>query len=155
MGLKNKGTLLVISLDLSAAFDTMDHEKLLSFLFQIRIVGQAHCMIKSNVNVRTQCVLINESYPEDKPIATGVPQGSMLGPLLFNLYLLALRNLVFDILASYHIDAHDITIYLEFETTFAKFLKHKMISASVMKLLVALNLKVNSSKTQCMFVTNQ
>ena len=41
------------------------------------------------------------------------------------------------------------------KTTFADFLKHKKIIASVFKLLAALKLKVNSSKTQCMFVTNQ
>ena len=57
----------------------------------------------------------------------------------------------------YHIYANDITIYLAFDlgTIFANFLKHKKIIASVLKLLAALKLKVNSSKTQCMFVTNQ
>ena len=51
--------------------------------------------------------------------------------------------------ASYHIYAGDITISLEFDlgTTFANFLKHKNIIASVLKLLAALKFKVNSSKT--------
>ena len=62
-----------------------------------------------------------------------------------------------EFLASYHIYADDITIYLEFDlgTTFANFLKHNKIIASVLKLIAALKLKVNSSKTQCKFVTNQ
>ena len=147
----------MISLDPSAAFDTVDHEILLSILFQIGIIGQAHSLIKSYLNGRTQCVLINGSYSEDKSIETGVPQGSILGPVLFILYLLPLRSLLNEFLASYHINADDITIYLEFDigTTFVNFVKHKKIIASVLKLLAALKLKVNSSKTQCMFVTNR
>ena len=114
-------------------------------------------MIKSYLNGRTQRVLIVGNYSEDKSIETGVPQGSILGPVLFILYLLPLRSCLDEFLASYHIYANDITIYLEFDlgTTFANFLKHKKTIASVLKLLAALKLKVNSSKTQCMFVTNQ
>ena len=80
-----------------------------------------------------------------------------LQPLLFILYLLPLRSLPNEFLASYHIYADDITILLDFDlgTTFANFLKHKKIIASFLKLLVAFKLTVNSSKTQCMFVTNQ
>ena len=87
-GLNNKSTFLVISLDLSAAFDTVDHEILLSILCQIGIIGHAHSLIKSYLNDRTQCVLIDGSYSEDKSIETGVPQGSILGPVLFILNLL-------------------------------------------------------------------
>ena len=156
-GLNNKSTFLVISLDLSAAFDTVDHGILLSILLQIGIIGQALSLIKPYLNGRTQCVLIDGSYSEDKSIETGVSQGSILGPVLFILYLLPLRSLLNEYLASYHIYADDITIYLEFDqgTTFAIFLKHKKIIASVLKLLAALKVKVNSSKTHCMFVTNQ
>ena len=105
----------MISLDLSPAFDNVDHELLLSILFQIRIIGQAHSLIKSYLNGRTQCVLIDGSYSEDKSIETGVPQGLILGLLLFILYLAPLRSLLNEFLASYHIFANDITIYLEFD----------------------------------------
>ena len=79
-GLNNKSTFLVISLDQSAAFDTVDHEIFLSILLQNGIIGQAHSVIKSYQNCRTQCVPIDESYSEDK---SGVPQRSILGPVLF------------------------------------------------------------------------
>ena len=122
----------MISLDLSAAFDTVDLEILLSIFFQIEILGRAHSLIKSYLNGRTHCVLIDGSYSEDKSIETGVPQGLILGPVLLILYLLPLRSLLNEFLASYHIYADDITIYLEFDlgTTFADFLKHKKIIAS-------------------------
>ena len=154
-GLNNKRTFLVISLDLSAAFDTVDHEILLSILFQIGIICQVHSFIKSYLNGRTQCVLIDGSYSEEKSIETGVPQGSFLGPVLFILYLLPLRSLLNYIVSSYHIYANDITIYLEFGlgATFANLLKHEKIVANVLKPLAVLKLKVNSSKTQCKFVT--
>ena len=147
----------MISLDLSAAFDTVDHEILLSILIQIGNIGQAHSLIKSFLNGRTQCVLIDGSYCEDKSIETGVPQGSILVPVLFILYLLPLRSLLNEFLASHQIYADDITIYLEFDlgTTFANFLKHKKKIASVLELVAALKLNVKSSKIQCMFVRNQ
>ena len=104
-------TFLVTSLDQSAAFDTVDHEILLSILFQIRIIGQAHSLTKSHLNCRTQCVLIDGSYSEDKSIETGVPEGSILGLVLFILYLLNLRSLLNEFLASYHVYADDITIF--------------------------------------------
>ena len=147
----------MISLDLSAEFDTVDHGIFLSILFQIGIIGQAHSLIKSYLNGQTQFVLIDGRYSEDKSIEAGVPQGSILGSVLFILYLLPLRSLLKEFLASYHIYADDITVYLDFDLgiTFANFLKHKKINASVLILLAGLKLKGNSSKTQCMFVTNQ
>ena len=125
-GLNNKSTCLVICSVISAAFDTVDHELFLSILFQIGIFGQAHSLIKS--------YLIDGSYSEDKSIETGVPQGSILGPVLFTLYLLPLRSLRNEIFASYHLYADDITIYLEFDlgTTFVSFLKHKKIIANAL-----------------------
>ena len=91
------------------------HEILLSILFQIGIIGHAHSLIKSYLNDRTQCVLIDGSYSEDKSIETGVPQVSISGPVLFILYLLPLRSLLNVFLASYYIYADDITIHLKFD----------------------------------------
>ena len=146
----------MISLDLSAAFDTVDHEILLSILFQIGNIGQAHSLIKFYLNDRTQCVLVDGSYSGDKSIETGVPQGSILGPVLFILYLLPLRSLFNEFVASYHIYADDNDLLgICLGTTFANILEHKKIIGSVLILLAALKLKVNKSKTQCMFVTNQ
>ena len=106
-GLNNKSTFLVISLDLPAVFDIVDHEILLSNLLQNGVIGQAHSLIKSYLNGRTQKVVIDGSYSEYKSIETGVPQGSILGPLLFFQCLLPLRSLLNDFLARYHIYAND------------------------------------------------
>ena len=153
LGLNNKSTFLMVSLYLSAAFDTVDHERRLSFLFQIGIIGQVHSLI----NGQTKYVINDGSYSEDKSFKTSVLQGSILGPLFFILYLISLRTRLTEILASYHIYTYDITISLEFDqgTTLANFLNHRKIIASVLKLLTASKLRINSSNTQCMFITNQ
>ena len=85
----------------------------------------------------------DESYSEDKSFETGVHQWSILGPLLFISYLLSLRTLLIEFLASYHIYTDDITFYLKFDlgTTFASFLNHRKIIASVLKLLTASKIK--------------
>ena len=123
----NRRIFLVIPLYLSAAFDTVDHETFLSFCFKFVIIVQAHLSIKPYVNGPTRCVLTDGSYSADNSYETGVPQGSILGLLLFILCLLPFRTLLNDFLACYHIYADDIMIYLEFElgTTFANFPKHK------------------------------
>ena len=78
---------LLMLLDLSAAFDTVDHEKMLSILknrFGIR--GTALNWFRSFLVGRSQRVKINDSFSNSECVDYGVPQGSILGPKLFNMY---------------------------------------------------------------------
>ena len=78
---------LLVMLDLSAAFDTIDHKILLSRLHNMYgIEGTALKWFKSYITDRTSSVAINESTSDKMKLKCGVPQGSKLGPVLFNTY---------------------------------------------------------------------
>ena len=78
---------VVLIIDLSAAFDTVDHSVLLGILqSKFHITGSALSWFKSFLSGRTQRVKIGDSLSTPLSILFGVPQGSILGPLLFNLY---------------------------------------------------------------------
>ena len=83
-----------IRLDLSAAIDTLDHELLLSILeTSLEIRDQVLSFLNSYLSSRSQKVLIDGKYSMPRTIKTGVPQGSILGLLLFSSYLVPLEVL--------------------------------------------------------------
>ena len=87
---ENKCTVIVF-LDLSAAFDTIDHEKLLSIMSEeLGINGTALEWFRSFMTGRTQQVRINGEYSDSLDVQFGTPQGSVLGPEMFSIYV---RNL--------------------------------------------------------------
>lgn len=76
-----------IFIDLSAAFDTVDHKILLEVLEnKYHITGTALSWVKSYLEDRKFKVCINDTYSETKSLSFSVPQGSCNGPIYFNLY---------------------------------------------------------------------
>ncbi|KAK3789602.1 hypothetical protein RRG08_061654 [Elysia crispata] len=83
----NKKYVLWILLDLSAAFDTMDHDILLARAHsRYGIDGKALYWLNAYLKDRTQTVSIDNNIATPSPLEYGVPQGSVLGPLLFTMY---------------------------------------------------------------------
>ena len=83
---KNQCTVIVF-LDLSAAFDTIDQEKLLAILSdELGITDVALQWFRSFMIGRTQQVKINNQYSESLEVLFGAPQGSVLGPKMFSIY---------------------------------------------------------------------
>ena len=86
-GLDNKLTTAGIFLDLSKAFDTIDHNILMNKLFAYGVRGVAYDWFKSYLHDRCNYVQFNNSSSHYSLCNIGVPQGSILGPLLFMLYI--------------------------------------------------------------------
>lgn len=83
----NKFKTLGIFVDLARAFDTVAHEILLKKLEDIGVRGLAHSLFESYLKNRTQRIRINDSLSKTGTVEFGVPQGTVLGPTLFSLYI--------------------------------------------------------------------
>jgi len=83
-----------VFIDLAKAFDTVSHRMLLSKLENIGVRGNAFSLIQSYLSGRIQQVQLENNLSETKEITYGVPQGTVLGPVLFIIYLneLLLQN---------------------------------------------------------------
>ena len=99
----------VVYIDFSKAFDTVVHSKLLTKLKQCGIRGLLLDWISAFLKNRIQRVKINSIFSEYKPVTSGVPQGSVLGPLLFILYINDLREILNPV--SFKLFADDLKLY--------------------------------------------
>ena len=115
MALDSKKCVILLLLDLSAAFDTVDHEILLLRLHsKFGIKGKAHAWLSSYIIERTQFVQINGTNSSVHHLKYGVPQGSVLGPLLYLLYTSPLGDIIRKHGIDFHLYADDIQLYTAF-----------------------------------------
>ena len=108
MSMDHQEVTLLVLLDLSAAFDTIDHEILLDVLQNnFGIIGSVHDWFASYLSNRNQRVHIDTGIPDDFDLNCGVPQGSCMGPVLIVLYVSRLHQVIASHLPSAHGYADD------------------------------------------------
>ena len=116
MKIYSQHTVLLVLLDLSAAFDTVDHSLLLRRLqTSFGISGAPLDWFTSYLTARRQRVSISGALSGSLSLDWGVPQGSCLGPLLYIMYSSRLFKIIERHLPDSHCYADDSQLYLSFE----------------------------------------
>ena len=153
------GGAILVLLDLSAAFDTIDHATLLRALeSQCGIIGTALNWFASYLTDRLQAVKIGQAISDFVKLIYGVPQGSVLGPLLFTLYTSPLSAIVRRHGLQYHFYADDSQLYIMFKpnVTISRddaIARIEACAADIRAWMSNNYLKLNEDKTELLILT--
>ena len=109
----NNTSFVVMSfLDFSAAFDTVDHSTLIKRLeISYGISGTALEWFKSYLSYRTYKIKVNNTLSDPQSLSYGVPQGSILGPILYSLYVKDIEKIANQYGVGIHVYADDVVLY--------------------------------------------
>ena len=145
-------------LDLSAAFDTIDHDIMIERLNKnYGIDGNALNWFRSFLSNRSQSVIIDGEMSVAKTLKYGVPHGSVLGPLLFTAYMEPLRDVITRHGLKYHCYADDTQLYISFIPKSGDDEKRAMDSLEsaikdIKTFMISNKLKLNDDKTEVIFL---
>ena len=145
----NRKVVLMAMLDLSVAFDTVNHDILLHSLSSIGIQGTALKWFESYLKHRSQAVIIQGERSAVQQLSTGIPQGSVLGPHLFTVYTQSLGSLLKSHGVKYHLYADDTQIYVDCDSDeIDESIKRlELCLASVQNWMAQHKLALNNEKT--------
>jgi len=151
--LNNKEILFCIFLDFAKAFDTVNHKILLAKLERIGIRGPILQWFISYLENRKQYVMLDDAKSTCKTITMGVPQGSVLGPILFLIYINDMYKSTADVQFIHFAD--DTTVFKSSKNTHElEQLVNKSLS-DIDKWLISNRLSLNVTKSSYMVITNK
>ena len=151
---------VLVLLDLSAAFDTIDHDILKQRLRErIGVMGTAPKWFSLYLQNRTQQVSFEDVVSSPSCLSFGVPQGSVLGPVLFTLYTLPLGNIARQLEIPRHFYADDTQLYVFFsvkdqhEGAVAVTQLENCVN-KIQNWMVINKLKLNADKTELLLIAS-
>jgi len=152
VSLENRSQFVAVCIDLSKAFDTVNHDVLLRKLSHIGVRASSYDWFASYLSDRSQYVSIRGTHSDIRFLDAGVPQGSVLGPLLFLIYINEMSNICHTVKFIHYAD--DTTIYFS----------HTSIEVVIAELTLGLGrledwllsnyLVLNANKTNCLLISN-
>lgn len=149
-----KGVAFLLFIDFSKAFDRVSHSKLIQKLsVKYNFSIEASKLIQSYLTGRTQFVFSNGVISNPVAIMSGVPQGSILGPILFSLFINDLPSVLEN--CKMHIFADDVQLYLSSNCQPVAEMG-RLLNEDLCKILRWSNrnlLPINASKTKVMFIS--
>ena len=157
----NRSCVAMLLLDLSAAFDTVDHHILLNRLHtKFGISGIALRWFESYLTDRLQFVSIDDFSSEALQLNCGVPQGSVLGPLLYLLYTSPVADILRQHKMSFHLYADDTQLYIPFSCNDDLSLNDSMILienclSDIDAWMTTNKLKLNKDKTEFLLFSSK
>ena len=145
---KNKH-LIGIFIDLSKAFDTIDHGKLLVKLDNYGVRGNCHSLLESYISNRKQFTSFNNENSPKASVMFGVPQGSVLGPLLFLIYVNDIVNC--SPYGEFILYADDTNIFIAADSKAEAFKKANEVLELVNRYMLSNLLHINTDKCYFMY----
>jgi hypothetical protein len=155
----DKGRIVLLGMiDLSAAFDTISHEKLFQLLeHEYKITGTALQWYKSYFQDRKQFCKLRHHKSNNYDLPTGCPQGSVVGPVAYNLYTAPLERVLQKHGVKYHKYADDLQVYLSCDKKNLDncITQLEMCLSEVRNWMLRWGLKINESKTEYIMFRNR
>ena len=153
----DKGNNVVLMLfDLSAAFDTINHDCLLKKLqFLYGISGTALSWFASYLKFRKYCVKVKDTLSTTNSINMGVPQGSIIGPVLFIMYTKEIEEIAKKHKMSCHLYADDTQCYFDVDMNLSNHFIQDKVKNFIFEIKTWMStnyLKLNESKTKLMLL---